>query len=90
MSRQATIHNWRVVSTGNPFMAPECRMQSIQGEVTGHPRHPDGKRVTTSTIDKIEGRTVTTYSGTVYTLGRVSAAQRGLYGDDYDRRNPLG
>jgi len=86
----AKIHNWRIVSAGSPFMAPECRTQSIQGEVSGHPRFPDGRSVTTSTIASVDGRTVTTYSGTVYTLGRISRAQRALEGEGYDRSNPLG
>ena len=84
-----TIQNWRLVSSGGPFTPPECRGQSLQGEVTGHHRLPDGSRVTTSTVVKVEKRYAWTYSGTVYRLGRISRAQRDLYGKNYDRRNPL-
>ena len=62
------IENWSITGNG-PYIAPEQRHQQIAGEVFGHPKIEDGKFIRTSDIEKIDGSKVTTYSGSVYTLG---------------------
>ena len=64
------IERWAVKpARGSDFSAPEVRGIRLRGDVFGHPRHPDGNRVSTGPIVKVEGRTVTTESGSVYVLG---------------------
>jgi hypothetical protein len=69
------IENWHlsghVVGLYDP---PETQRLQISGQVFGspNPRFPDGKRITTSDLVSVEGRDVTTRSGSVYTLGKVS------------------
>lgn len=65
------LENWSV--QGDRYQAPECAQPCLVGKVYNHPksdRHPDGKKIRTSFIKKIEGKVITTYSGTVYCLGK--------------------
>lgn len=65
------IDNWSTCpATNDPFVAPECRGLALQGNVQDHPVLGVGF-VHTSPIDRFHKRTVTTYSGTVYRLGRI-------------------
>jgi hypothetical protein len=54
-------------------MAPETQDPKLSGEVYGHDRFPDGDNITTSTIIKVEGNVVNTFSGSKYELGQPSA-----------------
>jgi len=57
---------------GDAYKAPEqLRVDVFSGIVTGHSLHTDGKRVTTSSIVKIDcdRKVVITHSGSEYTLG---------------------
>lgn len=47
---------------------PTC----LKGIVSGHPKFGSGKLITTSQIALVEGREITTKSGTIYLLGKVS------------------
>ncbi|MGA2260145.1 MAG: hypothetical protein ABSH28_01780 [Acidobacteriota bacterium] len=70
------IENWAVVGDNDdPFVAPEMRGSCLHGEVTDHPKIGAG-RVLTSIIVGIEGRIVTTYSGSRYELGEPSEKYR--------------
>lgn len=60
------LENWSVGCL-DPYAPPEYGI-CLQGDVTGHPRLPDGP-CTTSPIVAVNGREVTTHSGNVYTLG---------------------
>lgn len=61
---------WAVIQQPwDGYTAPELIPSRLQGVVEGHPAHKDGTTVTTSAIKKVEGRTVTTSSGSVYILG---------------------
>jgi len=53
------------------FAAPEQQSKHLAGNVYGHYKHEDGKKVVTSSIRDInpELRTVETKSGSTYTLG---------------------
>lgn len=66
------IEDWSVVGSQDPYLPPECRTTSLHGRVYGHHRKEDGSLVRTSAIKSVKGRTITTDSGTVYRLGRVS------------------
>lgn len=63
------LEDWSVtLRSTDPYAPPEHRQISLQGEVFGHPRFEDGKRITTSFVVEVNGPLVTTMSGTVYTL----------------------
>lgn len=86
------IEQWSVCFT-DPYAAPEVSRPSVQGNVYGRePRFPDGHPIQTSTIVKVEGKYVTTKSGTVYELGEpdpdyVTWCLANGFG--FDRDNPL-
>lgn len=63
------IDSWCIVHNQDGYTAPELVTMSLVGHVTGHPRKDDGARVRTSHIVKVNGRIVTTNSGTIYELG---------------------
>ena len=78
------LENW------NMLWHPLC----LTGEVYNHPveRHYDGKLITTSYVEKAEGRTITTHSGTVYELGEIDPVYLKALkksGIDYDPDNPV-
>lgn len=63
----AELHEWAVV-TSDPYAAPEVAGIKLEGTVYGHPSKADGKPIRTSRVVSVDGRTVTTLSGTVYEL----------------------
>lgn len=63
------LENWKMVELADPFMAPEMRSPRLGGNVHGNPRFEEGYAITTSPIESVEGRVVTTRSGSVYELG---------------------
>lgn len=50
------------------YIAPELVRTRLKGVVTGHPRKPDGKVIITTKVARVDGRVITTDSGTVYEL----------------------
>lgn len=64
------ISSWytRRPKLANPFAAPELVGITMAGTVHGHPRKPDGSRVTTSRIVRVEGRRFWTESGSEYAI----------------------
>lgn len=68
------MENWCAVPTINSvYMPPEQRGTSVKGQVYGHKRFEDGDSIVTSRIIGVDGRTVTTESGTQYVLGEINA-----------------
>jgi hypothetical protein len=67
------IENWSVVSKDDIYTAPELARFALAGDVFDHPRLGDAEGVTTSSIKSSNGRTVTTSSGTKYSLGQPSS-----------------
>jgi hypothetical protein len=63
------IAKWSITTHPEPYDPPECMRQFIQGDVYDHPRFPDGTRVTTSAIERVEGPYVITESGSAYIVG---------------------
>ncbi len=71
------IENWAVVfpPSISPYTPPELLKQSLQGEVFGHPKCNDGRRITTSSIvGKNNRNEILTYSGGTYELGQIDPA----------------
>lgn len=68
MSVPVRIRNWytRRPKLASPYLAPEVVGIAVAGEVHGHPRKPDGMRVTTTRVVRTEGRRFWTASGTEY------------------------
>jgi len=63
------LEQWAVSNLSGPYTPPECQIRCISGVVSGSPLFEDGKFITTSRIVSVEGRVVTTNSGSEYTLG---------------------
>jgi len=85
------LENWSV-STDNPYYPPEAGRQYLAGNVYGHPRFEDGHRILTSKPVKADGRLITTFSGSVYQLGKVSddyLAWLTEHGFKFDEKNPI-
>lgn len=64
--------NWKLCEApGQEYRAPEIRETMLVGEVHDHPRFPNGSRVQTSDLKKLDWRTMTadTASGSHYELG---------------------
>ena len=69
------LENWSVVvRPKDPYQAPELWATILAGNVYGHSKpdvFPDGSEINTSLVVSVKGREVKTYSGSVYTLGKV-------------------
>lgn len=70
------LENWHTTSTGGAYLAPESAETSICGDCYGRydvlidgTSMTDGTRITTGPVVELEGRTVTTSSGSKYLLG---------------------
>lgn len=89
----AKIEEWSVKpDTSDPYIAPELAPVCLYGKCYDHPRQPDGKCVLTSPIVAVDGRRVTTKSGTVYELGRIDPKYRAWLREHrpgWDWRKPI-
>lgn len=61
------LHRWAVTMMGDTYTAPEARTYCLTGF-----RDEETKAIVTSTIVSVQGREVTTYSGSVYILEDIS------------------
>lgn len=88
------VDEW-ATAPANPFRAPENGAGLIlTGRVApgADPRRPEGSTISTSPIVAVEGRVVTTKSGTRYRLGRIAPAFRRWMreqGIAWDSREPI-
>lgn len=81
------LHRWAIVGDDDPYRAPEQNTQRLSGF-----RNQDNKRVTTSVITAVNGREVTTYSGSVYILEDIDPdylKYLDATGETYDSDNPI-
>lgn len=71
------LENWcvRIVGPSSHYQPPELQNLILCGEVYDdmQGRWEDGHEIQTSRIEKVEGRIITTQSGTRYQLGKVSS-----------------
>src|SRR5512140_3207629 len=75
------LDQWCVVSRTFPSLPPpEQERCCLHGQVTGHPRCSDGKKVTTSLVVSRDGDNGVTKSGSAYELGEPDPA--------YEARSP--
>lgn len=84
------LDNWSVLPGGGPYTAPEVGGKVLSGLVYGHPRHQDGKHVTTSRIEHAEGNIITTHSGSKYELRTPDPEYiKWLKANGHDHTNPV-
>lgn len=89
------VEEWRTVALQRtPYDAPETCPVAISGRVPpgADPRKPEGSPITTSPIAAIEGRIVTTRSGTRYLLGRIDKGFRAWLREhrpEWNHREPI-
>jgi hypothetical protein len=79
-----TLESWSVYA--DPYMPPEAGIR-LHGMRTGDP-----KPVLTSYVDRVEGRRVTTQSGSVYVLGEPKPEYLQWmteHGHAYDPEHPI-
>jgi hypothetical protein len=89
MSGTYHLHRWSVIMYGGPYTSPEASSKCLCGF-----RSPgnDAKKVRTSPIDKINGREITTESGSVYILEDMDPDYRSWMeqeGIEWDPECPL-
>lgn len=86
------LQNWSLnMDDSNPYQAPEARRINLYGYVYGHPRFTDGYFVKVSTLQKAEGRFITTRNS-VYKLGKILPSYRTYLKDnniDYNPQQPI-
>lgn len=63
-----TLKHWSVTFIPEAYKAPEQLAPRLAGAVFGSPTFQDGDRIITSPIVAVNGRTITTESGSVYLL----------------------
>lgn len=81
------LHKWAVMMYGDTYTAPEAHSPCLTGF-----RDDETKQIVTSTIVSVQGREVTTYSGSTYILEDISSEYlRWLdeNGYDLDPDNPI-
>jgi hypothetical protein len=79
------LHRWSVV--GSAWVAPEAQTIRLSGF-----RNQEERKVVTSAVDKIDGRTITTASGSVYILEDIDPDYLNWMVDNnikYDPDNPI-
>lgn len=81
------LHRWSVVGDDNPYKAPEEKATRLSGF-----RNQENKCVITSVVTAVNGREVTTYSGSVYILEDIDPdylKYLDVTGETYDPDNPI-
>jgi hypothetical protein len=92
MMKTIKLECWSVTQGDVRYIAPEHRTSRVQGVVQDHPCFPRDAKIVSSPIDQVEGRIVTTRSGTRYQLGRIDPQYRAYLkrnGYPYDPHNPV-
>jgi len=63
------LQQWAVRTLPSSFMEPEVAGLVLTGYVLDHPKHAPDQIICTSPIVQVQGKRVTTASGSVYILG---------------------
>ena len=85
-----SLKNWKMLEVPQPENTPpELMITLIGGNVYNHPKHEDGKLVTTSRIVNVdkENKTITTHSGSVYAISKedICSEYEEAYPNAYER-----
>lgn len=92
-AKTVSLDDWAVVyGSQDPYCPPEMCGVVLVGRVTGHPNKPDGVYVQTSNVVGVDGRNISTESGTVYRLGDPSDSYRAWLDENrpqWDPENPI-
>ncbi len=83
------LHHWSVQIKPNPYAAPQTAGMDIR--LVGY-RDDESRAVITSPVMKVEGKTITTRSGSVYLLQDIDPAYEAWMksvGIAYDPENPI-
>jgi len=81
------LHRWSVGGEVDPYLPPESQVIRLTGF-----RDQDTRAVTTSPIIEVNGREVTTYSGSVYILEDIDPDYLEFLdkrGEIFDPENPI-
>lgn len=81
------LYRWSVVGDIDPYKSPEQQAPRLSGF-----RNQDKKRVTTSVILSVNGREITTYSGSIYILEDIDPDYLNHLNDTgeiYDPEHPI-
>jgi hypothetical protein len=93
MDNKFVLKEWYIVGVAEPYLAPEACKPSLAGNVYNHPNFSDGSHITTSVIKTIDGRTITTITGSVYILDGKPSDDYLQWCDKngfiYDSNNPI-
>lgn len=73
------LNNWSVVINNSP------EFDSLHGNVSGHPKIPDGSLVTTSPIARSSDDGCIITKNTTYELGEIDSEYEKLYPDARER-----
>lgn len=91
--RMITLEQWSTCyASGDIYDAPEVRGTCLNGIVTDHPRFDGSSKVTTTRVVEVNGRIVTTRSGSVYKLGTIDPEYREWLREnrpEWDYKNPI-
>src|SRR5262245_6477955 len=80
------VERWSLVSRMEyGFQPPDSKANCVQGFVTGHPLHADGKPITTSRVVGRKDDRVVTRSGSEYELGEPEPAYESQYPNAKER-----
>ena len=71
MQKSILLENCAIVYPANisPYTPPELITPHLNGDAKNHPRFPEGKNITSSTIIGKRQGSIVTKSGSVYVLG---------------------
>jgi len=95
MKDNPKLEDWSAEGRQNLWSAPELQRISIVGRVYGHPDQetfPDGDRICTSYVKNVDGRIITTHSGSTYELGEIAPEYEQWItnqGYTYNYENPI-
>lgn len=81
------LDNWGITSTDSGYVAPEARKLRLTGT-----RLQDNREVITSAIVNVEGRVITTETGSTYILGEPDPEYLDYLQENgivYNQRNPI-
>lgn len=86
------LEQWKIITSDDGYTAPELQRKTLAGRVFDNPNFEDGTKIFTSRPVKVEGKIVTTMSGSQYLLGELDPKYAKWVKENYpqfDPDNPL-